>query len=75
MIFSAQDDYAIELFQLENLIDNHIPFLFFALLKQTPDSTSAKVKHYMKHALIISEAEIEKQLKTKKQGYACCAHL
>ena len=64
---SHQNDCAIELFQLDNLIDNRVPFLFFALLKQTPDSTSAKVEQYMKHALIASEAEIKKQLKTKNK--------
>lgn len=63
----AQEDYAIELFQLENLIDNRVPFLFFALLKQKPASCPAKVDHYMQHASIVSEAEMEQQVKTKNK--------
>lgn len=64
----APDDYAIELFQLDNLIDNRVPFLFFGLLKQKPNSYPAKIDHYMKHAVIISEAEVEKQLTEKDKG-------
>ena len=59
----TQNDCGIKFFQLENLIDNRVSFLFFSLLKQKLDQYPTKIEHYMKHALIISETEIEKQLK------------
>lgn len=68
MMTSHQDDYAIEVFQLENLIDNRIPFLFFGLFSQEMEqSLYSKAKHYSHHLQIFSEAEIEKQLKTKNK--------
>ena len=64
---SAQENYAINFFQLENLIDNRVPFLFFAFLQKKPDQYSTKVNDYIKQALIVSEAEMKQKLKTKNR--------
>ena len=64
---SSQEDYAINFFQLESLINNRVPFLFFAFLQKKPDQYSTKVNDYIKQAFIVSETEMEQKLETKNK--------
>ncbi len=54
-------DCSIDLFQLENLIDHNIPFLFFNLSAQ--GETSAGGLAVLKQALRVTEKEITHRLK------------